>query len=155
MGGMMALRSFFYKLILNKIGANIDCIISAKILIEAWSKLFTRKKPNNEKDFGISYSEKTFNLYMVNCRSILNKKKSLEDIFENRNVDFGLMSKLNTKNPPKIIGYHKFVKHSSKKFHGVAIYISNQYQGKVQWVPDDSEGKFVHLIMKETVHSCI
>ena len=61
------------------------------------------------------------------------------------------MSELNTKNPPKIIGYHKFVKHSSKKFHGVAIYVSNQYQGKVQGVPDDSEGKFVHLIMKETV----
>ena len=43
------------------------------------------------------------------------------------------------------------MKHSTRKFHGVAINVSNQFQGKVQRVPDDSEVELVHLIVKETV----
>ena len=53
------------------------------------------------------------NVYAANCRSIVNKRKSVEEIFMIRDIDIGILCELNTKNPPKIKGYQQFKNVSS------------------------------------------
>ena len=77
-------------------------------------------------------------IYNCNSRSITNKKQSLEEIFEIKKVDFGIISEVNSKNPPKIKGYHRFNHLSDKKFHGTVIYVNNRLKGSVAKVPDES-----------------
>ena len=48
------------------------------------------------------------NVYAANCRSVVNKRKSVEKIFMVRDIDIGILCELNTKNPPKIKGYQQF-----------------------------------------------
>ena len=88
-------------------------------------------------------------MYCCNSRSITNKKKSLEEIFEIKQVDFGIIHEVNTQKPPKIKGYHRFNCLSKKKFHGSVIYVNNRYKGSVAKVSDEKfEDEMVHLIVK-------
>ena len=42
------------------------------------------------------------NVYAANCRSIVNKRKSVEEIFMIRDIDIGILCELNTKIPLKL-----------------------------------------------------
>ena len=86
------------------------------------------------------------NINSENCRSINKKRKSIEDFLDARFIDIGVFSELNTKNPPKIKGFHQFNKISKLKFHGVCIYVKNHLKGSV--LCEDSELEIVHLISK-------
>ena len=64
-------------------------------------------------------------------------------------MDFGIISEVNSKNPPKIKGYHRFNHLSDKKFHGTVIYVNNRFKGSVTKVPDESfEDELLHLTVK-------
>ena len=54
---------------------------------------------------GFKYCKFSINIMGANCRSINNKKASINEIMETRSVDIGVFSELNTKNPPKIKGF--------------------------------------------------
>ena len=94
-------------------------------------------------------STKSTNFYCCNSRSITNKKKSLEEIFESKQVDFGIIHEVNTQKPPKIKGYHRFNCLSNKKFHGTVIYVNDRFKGSVAKISDEKfEDEMVHLIIK-------
>ena len=106
-------------------------------------------KPKMREDRKVS--NEVLNVYAANCRSIVNKKKSVEEIFTIRDIDIGILCELNTKNPPKIKGYQQFKNVlSSKKtlFHHICIYVKNKFQDKVLRVPDESNLEIVHLIIR-------
>ena len=105
---------------------------------------------NNIFDTGVKYEDVKLNLYSANCRSILNKKKSIKEILDDRNIDIGMFSEINTKNVPRVRGYHPFSKVSKKKFRGSCIYVSNHLRGSVIRVPDESDIELIHLIVKNT-----
>ena len=88
-------------------------------------------------------------MYSVNSRSLNNKKGSLEEIFEAKQVDFGIISEVNSKNPPRIKGYHRFNCLSDKKFHGTVMYVNNRFKGTAAKIPDEQfEDEIVHIVIK-------
>ena len=90
-----------------------------------------------------------FVVYSANSRSLNNKKCSVEEIFAAKNIDFGIISEVNSKNPPRIKGYHRFNCLSDKKFHGTVMYVNNRYKGTVAKIPDEQfEDEMIHVIMK-------
>ena len=124
---------------------------SAKNLINHYESVFNKQNSDGKKEFGVKYSEDTYNIYVSNARSIVNKKKSIENIFSERDIDVGVISEINTKKPPRIRAYHPFSKIVGRRFHGISMYVSNRYQGRVLRVPDESDLEMVHVIFKDTV----
>ena len=102
------------------------------------------------KDLGVKYEDVDLKLYYANVRSIVNKKKSVKEILDNRNIDIGMFCEINTKNPPRIKGYHPFSQISNKKFRGSCVYVANHLKGSVIRVPDESSIEMIHLIVKHT-----
>ena len=85
----------------NKDLINDECVkfSSAKELINYYENVFEGHSQGSN-NFGVKYSENSFNIFTSNARSIVNKKKSLEDIFNSRDVDVGIITDINTKNHP-------------------------------------------------------
>ena len=138
----------------NKVALNDpQRFLSAKELIKFHESEFARESKTNGSSgsFGVKYSEDTYNIYVSNARSIVNKKKSLEHIFSERDIDVGIINEINTKKPPRLRGYHQFSKIVGRRSHGISMYVSNRYQGRVLRVPDESELELVHVIFKDTV----
>ena len=123
---------------------------SSKDLINYCENVFKGHNDQGSNNFGVKYSENSFNIFTSNARSIVNKKKSLEDIFNTKDVDIGIITEINTKKPPRIKGYHQFSKIVARRFHGISVYVSNTYQGRVVRVPDESEVEMVHILFKDT-----
>ena len=91
----------------------------------------------------------------ANCKTINTKKASIAEIMKARRVDIGVFSKLNCKNPPKIIGFTTFSKISKRKFHGIRVYVRNHLRGNVLRIPDEvDELEVVHIIIKNTTPVC-
>ena len=93
------------------------------------------------------------NIMSSNCRSVNCKKKSIESILNEKDIDICILSEMNTKNPPIFKGYMKpFNKISNGAFHGLSIYVRNNLKGHVIRVPDeDPDLEMIHLIIKKTV----
>ena len=104
-----------------------------------------------ENKNAVKITSDEFIIYSVNSRSLNNKKCSVEEIFEVKQVDFGIISEVNTKKPPKIKGFHRFNCLSDKKFHGTVMYVKNKHKGTVAKIPDEQfEDEIVHVIVKST-----
>ena len=54
------------------------------------------------------------NIMSCNVRGISNKKKSIENILIDNEVDICILSELNTQNLPKFPGYMSFVRYSKR-----------------------------------------
>ena len=136
---------------INKDLINDDCLkfSSARELINYYENVF-EDRSQGSNNFGVKYSENSFNIFTSNARSIVNKKKSLEDIFNSRDVDVGIITEINTRKPPRLKGYHQFSKLVARRSHGISVYVSNTYQGRVLRVPDESEVEMVHILFKDT-----
>ena len=93
------------------------------------------------------------NIMSSNCRSVNCKRKSIESILKEKDIDICILSEMNTKNPPIFKGYMKpFNKLSTRAFHGLSIYVRNNLKGHVLRVPDeDPDLEMDHLIIKNTV----
>ena len=97
----------------NKVALNEpQRFLSAKELIKFHESEFARESKTNGSSgsFGVKYSEDTYNIYVSNARSIVNKKKSLEHIFSERDIDVGIINEINTKNRPDYVGIINFLK---------------------------------------------
>ena len=92
-------------------------------------------------------------LSAFNCRSINNKKVSFNEILNSQNLDIALCSELNLNwKPPRFKGFFSFQKKSKRKFHGLALYISNHLSEAVLRIPDeDDELEVIHVLVKCTI----
>ena len=77
-------NEFLMPLLRNKIYSKSDKSITAKALIEAWNKLSNQAELHKKDEFNIKYTDRTFNIFTANCRRIVNKKKSIEEILESK-----------------------------------------------------------------------
>ena len=120
-----------------------------KSVIHEFENHYHKSCLNFERKNDVNYKKDNINLYCCNSSSITNKKKSLEEIFESKQVDFGIIHEVNTQKPPKIKGYHRFNCLSNKKFHGTVIYVNDRFKGSVAKISDEKfEDEMVHLIVK-------
>ena len=96
--------------------------------------------------------ELNLTLLSVNCRSINNKKVSINELLNSQNIDVALCSELNLNwKPPRFKGFFSFQKKSKRKFHGLALYISNHLSEAVLRIPDeDDELEVIHVLLKCT-----
>ena len=108
-----------------------------------------KRKNNQKKSRQIDYSN--LNIISSNVRGVSNKKKSIETILDENDVDICILSELNTKNLPVFKGYTPFTKYSDKLFHGVAILIRNEIAKHALKIPDVSELETVHVRISNTI----
>ena len=88
----------------------------------------------------------------LNCRSINNKKESVQEILVNQHVDVAVCSELNLNwNPPVMKGYMAYHRKAKKRFHGLAMYVANHLCDTTLRIPDeDDELETIHLLLKKT-----
>ena len=91
------------------------------------------------------------NIMSCNVRGISNKKKSIENILIDNEVDICILSELNTQNLPKFPGYMSFVRYSKQKFHGICILVKNHLSKNVLRIPDESQLEAVHIRIGNTI----
>ena len=108
-----------------------------------------KRKTNQNKTRQINFSD--LNIISSNVRGVSNKKKSIETILDENDVDICILSELNTKNLPVFKGYTPFTKYSDKPFHGVAILIRNEIAKHALKIPDVSELEAVHVRISNTI----
>ena len=140
----MSLNEIFNKNDLSKapVSFNFPGNIPTKVSLNRNGKVRTKQ---------LKYE--SFNIMSSNCRSVNCKRKSIERILEEKDIDVCILSEMNTKNPPSFKGYLKpFNKISNRAFHGLSIYVRNNLKGHIIRVPDeDPELEMVHLIIQKTV----
>ena len=86
-------------------------------------KMGKRNRPNKNKEINRTVELK---LLAVNCRSLANKTASVREIFEQEKIDVAVLSEVNIKKEaPRVKGYRVFSNLSTKRFHGVCVYVHN------------------------------
>ena len=108
---------------------------------------------NQKKNSNKPRKVDTSNLNIISCnvRGLLSKKKSIENILIDNDVDICVLSELNTKNLPDFKGYTSFTKYVNKAFHGISILVSNSLAKHVIRIPDSSELEIVHVRIENTI----
>ena len=88
----------------------------------------------------------------VNCRSLANKKSSVQEILDQEKIDVAILSELNIKKEaPKMKGYRAFSNLSSRRFHGICVYLHNSLGPYTLRIPNnDEELEIVQILIKST-----
>ena len=81
----------------------------------------------------------------VNMRGIQSKKKSVEVILVENDVDVLIALEMNTKKCSKIKGYVSFNHLVDKKFHGVSIFVKDSLAPSTMRIHDMSNNEMVHV----------
>ena len=84
-------------------------------------------------------------LLTCNMRGIQSKKKSVEEILLENEVDIFVALEMNTKKCPKIKGYASFNYLVDKKFHGVSIFVNDSLAPSTMRIHDMSNNEMVHI----------
>ena len=89
----------------------------------------------------------------MNVRGISNKKKSIECILTEQEIDIAIISEIGTRNMPKFPGYTSFInyKKNHKHMHGIVILVNNSIKKDVIRIPDESDLEIVHLRVSNTL----
>ena len=107
-------------------------------------------KREMDRNLKETISHKILNIYSCNVRSIGNKKSTIQDIFDNNDVDIGILSEINTQNVPRFKGYQQFTLYSKKRFHGVTVCVKNGIAPNFIRIPHESAGfEIVHIMFRE------
>ena len=127
--------------------------------LKKWIKPYSQKKSQNakskrvnkKKDTGkINIQEENLNIISINARGFASKRKSIEEILKNENVDIAIVSELSGKNILTFTGYKQFIK-SGGHMHGLAIFVRNGIAKRTLRIHDESDLEIVHLRLSSTV----
>ena len=128
---------------------------STKSLIEQ-AKAIIKKGPigsreRNENRFKVK--DCPYKIASMNVRGVNNKKKSIECILDEQDIDILVISEIATRNMPHFKGYTKFVnyKKKHKHMHGVAILVKNSMSKHVLRIPDESDLEIIHIRIENTI----
>ena len=109
------------------------------------------KRVNEKKDTDIlKIQDENLKIVSINARGFASKRKSIEEILKNENVDIAIVSELSGKNIPTFIGYKPFIK-SGGHMHGLAIFVRNSVAKRTLRIHDESDLEIVHLRLSSTV----
>ena len=109
------------------------------------------KRVNKKKDTDIlKIQDENLKIVSINARGFASKRKSIEEILKNENVDIAIVSELSGKNIPTFIGYKPFIK-SGGHMHGLAIFVRNSVAKRTLRIHDESDLEIVHLRLSSTV----
>ena len=89
-------------------------------------------------------------IYSCNTRSLVNKKKSIDEFIRSQCIDVCFLSEINCNRAPTFKGFHSFHHYVDKKFHGMTCVVSNRLKGSILRIPDNSGLELIHLINKDT-----
>ena len=98
----------------------------------------------------LKIQEENLNIISINARGFASKRKSIDEILKNENVDIAIVSELSGKNIPTFTGYKQFIK-SGGHMHGVAIFVRNCIAKRTLRIHDESDLEIVHLRISSTV----
>ena len=107
------------------------------------------RRNNNSSDI----KERSLKIVAMNVRGISNKKKSIECILTEQEIDIAIISEIGTRNMPKFPGYTSFInyKKNHKHMHGIVILVNNSIKKDVIRIPDESDLEIVHLRVSNTL----
>ena len=106
---------------------------------------------NKKKDTDIlKIQDENLKIVSINARGFASKRKSIEEILKNENVDIAIVSELSGKNIPTFTGYKPFIK-SGGHMHGLAIFVRNSVAKRTLRIHDESDLEIVHLRLSSTV----
>ena len=107
------------------------------------------RRNNNSSDI----KERSLKIVAMNVRGISNKKKSIECILTEQEIDIAIISEIGTRNMPKFPGYTSFInyKKNHKHMHGIVILVNNSIKKDVIRIPDESDLEIVHLKVSNTL----
>ena len=109
------------------------------------------KRVNKKKDTDIlKIQDENLKIVSINARGFASKRKSIEEILKNENVDIAIVSELSGKNIPTFTGYKPFIK-SGGHMHGLAIFVRNSVAKRTLRIHDESDLEIVHLRLSSTV----
>ena len=108
-----------------------------------------KKNKKNDTD-RLKIQEENLNIISINARGFASKRKSIEEILKNENVDIAIVSELSGKNIHTIAGYKHFIK-AGGHMHGLAIFVRNCIAKRALRIHDESDLEIVHLRLSSTV----
>ena len=108
-----------------------------------------KKNKKNDTD-RLKIQEENLNIISINARGFASKRKSIEGILKNENVDIAIVSELSGKNIHTIAGYEHFIK-AGGHMHGLAIFVRNCIAKRALRIHDESDLEIVHLRLSSTV----
>ena len=82
-----------------------------------------RKRKKRKSEIG-KIDDEVLNIISINARVVAKKKKSIEEILKNENVDIAIISELSITTCLKIKGYREFVEIRGH-MHGICIFMRN------------------------------
>ena len=88
----------------------------------------------------------------INARGLSGKRKSIEEILKNNNVDIAIISEIGVKHVPKFVGFNQFIEPRGH-MHGVLILIRNGLAKNCLRIHDESDLEIVHVRMSNTIPS--
>ena len=122
-----------------------------KSKIKHIDKKAKRNRVNKKKDTDtIKIQDENLNIVSINARGFASKRKSIEEILKNENVDIAIVSELSGKNISTFTGYKPFIK-SGGHMHGLAIFVRNSIAKRTLRIHDESDLEIVHLRLSSTV----
>ena len=122
-----------------------------KSKIEHMDKKAKSKRVNKKKDTDtIKILDEKLNIVSINARGFASKRKSIEEILKNENVDIAIVSELSGNNISTFTGYKPFIK-SGGHMHGLAIFVRNSIAKRTLRIHDESDLEIVHLRLSSTV----
>ena len=96
------------------------------------------KKKNSTNLTHQIIKDEQINIISINARGIAQKKKSIEEILINQNVDIAIISELGVKKEPDFKGYKPFVNLSNQHMHGICIIVRNDLAKYTLRIHDES-----------------
>ena len=94
--------------------------------------------------------DEVLNIISINARGVAKKKKSIEEILKNENVDIAVISELSVKTVLKFKGYREFVEIRGH-MHGICILMRNNIAKHALRIHKESELEVVHVRLSNTV----
>ena len=87
------------------------------------------QRNNNSSDI----KERPLKMIAMNVRGISNKKKSIECILTEQEIDIAIISEIGTRNMPKFPGYTSFInyKKNHKHMHRIILSVNNSIKKDV------------------------
>ena len=107
------------------------------------------KKQKNKSDVS-KIKDEVLNIVSINARGVARKKKSIEEILKNENVDVAIISELSVKTVLKFKGYREFVEIRGH-MHGICILMRNDIAKHALRIHKESELEVVHVRLSNTV----
>ena len=102
-----------------------------------------RKRQKRKREMGNIRVEE-LNIISINARGVAKKKKSIEEILKNENVDVAIISELSVKTVLKFKGYREFVEIRGH-MHGICILMRNDIARHALRIHKESELEVVHV----------